>query len=112
MTGSLGEARPMAASAHRKAGLSRYTGLSVALLFPVLEKIKDAHTQCVRDNLDGVQGGISLAVLDATQVRLIKTAFFSKLDLTHPCSQTEFAHTRTKLFSQGVFHPSTMLFML
>ena len=41
-----------------------------------------------------------------------KTAFFSKLDLTHPCSQTEFAHTRTKLFSQGVFHPSTMLFML
>ena len=63
---------------------------SAALCFEVLEQVKDAHAQSVRNDLDGVQRRVGLIVLDTAQVGLIETTFFTQLNLANPRGETEF----------------------
>jgi hypothetical protein len=71
---------------------ARPEGVSGPLLLNALKQLKNSHPESVGNNLDGVERGVGLTVLNATQVCLVETALFAEHNLTHSGSETEFSH--------------------
>lgn len=75
-----------------------------AVRFDLVKEVEDRQAQGIRDHLDGVQRRVGTAVLDATQIRLIKTAPFAELNLAHAGRLSQRADARTKLLCQDGMH--------
>lgn len=69
-----------------------------------LEQLEDCQAQRVRDDLQGVQRRVRVAVLDAAQVGLIEAALLSKLNLTQAPRCPEFADACSEALGQGGGH--------
>ena len=64
--------------------------------FDPIKQFKDGHAQRLGKDLDGVEGGIGLAVFDAAEVGLVKTTHFPELYLAQSGAKTQLSHTRSK----------------
>ena len=77
--------------------------------FDAVKKVKHAHAEGVRNDLNGIQCRIGLTGFDPAQVRLIEAAHFTELNLAQAGPVAQGAHAGTKLLSQSCLHSSEYL---
>lgn len=63
-----------------------------------IKQLEDRQPERIGDDFHGIERGIGLAVFDAAEVGLIKTALFPELDLAETGANSQLTHTGSEQF--------------